>query len=164
MLIIMKKNSGFAMLEVLLALVILAIGVTGVYFLYQRIQASVKSDQVRNQIITLVTNFSALSSLRLTQDLKQGSDLINLFYSSNKLPDNYFNKSDQGSIQIVNPYGVLNFSNVSSNAFTMLVPVGSADAGQQIDMCNQVQSYIPTCTTNQGENKKFIQFTVTAGN
>lgn len=144
---LIKSNTrGFALLEVMLAVVIIAIATFGVYALYARSQQTVSLNQVKQQIIALSTTFSNLASAHVTQNVHGPQDLEALFYNSNQLSQQYFKISDEmKTILIVNPHGALSFTNVSPTGFTASIPTGTPNSDVQKDLCYQVSAYVSDC-------------------
>lgn len=159
------KYSGIALLEALLAIFIITIASIGVLYLYQRYQITSKMDGVRNQIIALQSTFSNLQQSRLTQGLSTSSDLVNLFYNSNKLPANYFKvDATANKVHLFNANGEVIFSQMSSNQFSATIPLNTTNpVYQQSSYCDALKDYLKSCTTGAGDDENSILITVYVG-
>ena len=77
-----KQQSGIALLEVLLAVIVMSFGLAGTYYIYNYIVTQQKNSHTSNQIISMVSVYSDLYSTHLTNDISTESELINTFYAS----------------------------------------------------------------------------------
>ena len=123
----MKKQLGFAMLDVLLAVIVVLLAFTGIYALFDRGVASNNMTQAQNQMIEMAGVFSDLSSAGLTNDLSSGSQLAYLFQNSQRLASRYF-YSTENSIGMQNSFGelVLIGDGITPYSFEAKVPLGCA--------------------------------------
>ncbi len=145
-----KKQSGFAMLEVMFAVVLLGLTILGAYYLYQSILTQQKNTRSINEITGISSIFDDLYNARLTDDISSESDLISALYNSQRLPNSYFS-DDSSNLKIVSSYGTLSFTKVSSTSFTTKVPVSENTDGAKNQICDGVADQVTSCTPNADE-------------
>lgn len=150
--IIKKKQSGFALLEVLLAVIVIAFSVGGSYYIYNYVLEQQKNSRTSNEIISMVSVYSSLYSSHLTSDIKTESDLINAFYASNRLSENFFIVSDGTVTKMTSAYGALSFSSITSTQFEVTVPVSDNSDGAKNQICDAVKNYVESCTYNSDDS------------
>jgi prepilin-type N-terminal cleavage/methylation domain-containing protein len=128
-----KKVRGFAMLEVVIALTLMAIASFGIYSFYSRGVEQNSQLQITNELLAMATAFTSLSNADLLSGISS-STLASAFYNSQDVPKQFFN--DDGDT-MVSPYGELSFGAASSVAFTVTVPVEKG-ATQDPGICKAV--------------------------
>jgi len=134
------------MLEVLLAVIVIAIASFGVYELYKSGSNQNTDTATANQLMQISSTYSNLISSSLTNNTTSSSALISLLQNSNQLSSNYFNTSS-GSTVMQSPYGALSFSNVTPISYDVEVPYSNKTLQQAEALFNQISSSY-SCISN----------------
>ena len=146
----MKKRhqQAFWLLEVVLAMFIAMITFVGVYRLYEQGRIRQLTQQAGEQVIAVANDYAQLYSASLTGSVNDEASLLSLLQQSNNLSLHYFHRDKENHLKMVNGFGDLNFSEVSSHRFTVSVPV---DKKQTNAFCAQIinQAYVTDCHDSQ---------------
>lgn len=145
---LMKKNRGFALLEVFLAIIAIVASAVGSYYLYNYVVEQQKNSRTSNEIISMVSVYSSLYASHLTGNIKNESDLVGALYASNRIANNYFIVSNGTASAMTSAYGPLSFENVTSSGFTSIVPVSKNTDGAKNQICDAVKNYVVSCSNN----------------
>lgn len=148
----MRKHSGFALLEVFLAVIVIVVSAAGSYYIYNYVLYQQKNSRTSNEIISMVSVYSSLYNSGLTSNVKTKADLINAFYASNRLAENFFTVSNGSATEMTSAYGTLSFQNISGTQFDAIVPVSNSSDGAKNQICNAVKNYVKSCTNNSNNS------------
>jgi Tfp pilus assembly protein PilE len=159
----MKRNMlGFVMLDLFLALVIIAIATFAVYRLYDTTQSNYSHSVAIQEIKDINNNFLALYANHLTDSIKDQDSFISTMYSSNQLSSNYFSTDANTKQQIINAFGVFTVTNASSSSATMIIPMGSTDKNIRQGYCDNLGKEI-ICKPDDGDSVSTITVTLQVG-
>lgn len=147
-----KNQTGFALMEVFLAVIVIVLSAVGSYYLYNYVLKQQKNSRTSNQIISMVSVYSNLYSSHLTGNIKTESDLISTFYASGRLSENFFILSNGSATAMTSAYGALSFNNISSTQFNVIVPVSANTDGAKNQICDAVKNYVKNCTKNNNSS------------
>lgn len=140
-----KHANGFTLLEVMLALLILALSGYGVYSLYRSTQSSYTHDQLVQQVATLSTTYQQLSQAHLTQGLKTADDFTQLMKNSMQLPATYFSIDEAGVSHLANSLGPIEVVTVSDNQVQFKFPVDVTSYSARQAYCEALKNYTAAC-------------------
>lgn len=147
---LMKRSQlGFAMLEVMLAVIVIVVASIGVFAMYRSSSNQTADTQIANQLMQIASTYSNLISASLTNSVTSQSSLISLLQNSGQLSSNYFSTgSGSSSSTVINSvYGALSFDNVSEVSYKVTVPYPGRNLQQAVAIFNQVSNSY-TCVTN----------------
>ena len=138
-----RKHSGFAMLEVLLAIVVMVMASAGGYMLFGSGSSQTQETQMTSELMQIASAYSNLSSANLTSSITSSSsqeDVTDLLYNSGQLATNYFSGSS-GSYALQSPYGAITVSDPSPVGFTLKFTFGSDKTSEQAQaLYNSIQN------------------------
>lgn len=156
-----KRNKGFSLLEVLLAVVVITIAGLGAYSLFDSGVKSNNLTQAEDEAIQIANVYTDLAS----SDLTSASDNIpELLQNSGRLPSQYFSTATGSGSSIVtmhNAFGTLAFTSETANSFSVVIPLGCLSAKSEVpknffnkvrDMysCQGSDTYSSSCLTPCG--------------
>jgi Tfp pilus assembly protein PilV len=119
----MKKQSGFSLFDVMLAIVVIVVASIGVYVLFEKGSSTNSLTNAENQMVQIAGVYSDLSAADLTNDVPT-TPIETLLYNSQRLSEQYFTVTDGTPSTMVNGFGLLTFSDTSPYGFTVAVPLG----------------------------------------
>lgn len=148
------KQMGFAILEVMLAVIVIGLSTGGGYLMYQYVLTQQKNDKTSNEIISMASVFSDLYLAHLTSTLATAADLVTLFSASDRFDPNFFKTTADSSLQMLSPYGPMAFTITSGptpgSAFSVTVPVSEDTDAAKNQVCDPVINYVKSCAKGSG--------------
>lgn len=154
-----KKNHGFALLDLFFALIVVGIATFSVYALYQSSKNSYNQQKSIQEIKDISTSFHDLYANHLTDSISDSSSFISALVSSQQLPSSYFS-NDQ--LNLINIYGSYTITNPSSSSVTMTIPMGSTDKNTRQGYCTALGAEI-NCKADEGDSASTITVVLQAG-
>jgi type II secretory pathway pseudopilin PulG len=144
----LKRQIGFALLEVFLAVIVISLAAFGVIELFSTSKNKTDINSLSTEVNAIASAFSKLSTQGLLNNVKSSDDLIKALNASQLLPASYFN--DSGNLITLRNSNIT-FASVSVNAFTINVPLDSiADFAKQICTSTNVFYNDNGCTPKNG--------------
>ena len=152
--IVQKHQSGFSLLEAMLAIVIVGIAGIGVYSLFNSGLGSYHITDASNEIVEVANVYTDLASADLTATITT-SNIVSTLKNSGRLSSKYF--SNDGT-SMINAFSSLNFTSANAYSFTVSVPLGELASGSTVPSqfysavkdqytCDGSHSYSDACVT-----------------
>ena len=126
-----KRNKGFSLLEVALALVVITVAGLGAYSLFDSGVKSSNITEAEDQAVQIANVYTDLASSNLTAGVTVET-LPALLQNSGRLSSKYF--SGTTTVQMNNAFGALDFSAAAptSYSFSVAIPLGCLPATSDI--------------------------------
>ena len=167
--------AGFAMLEVVLAIVLFSMVSVGVYNLFKSGLDTQNISTSASELNTIAYVYTNLSTSGLTSDLSSADGLTTLLFDSGKLSSDYFTTTtSEGSdgktsttTSMINAYGDLTFSSVSAYGFKVKIPLAldstDSDAQTLYSLIKNSYSCVNTdsdgyCEVTSGTGVNYVYF------
>lgn len=156
----MKKQSGFSLFDVMLAIIVIVVASIGVYALFERGSTTNSITQAEDQMVQIASVYSDLSAADLTNDVP-ATPIATLLYNSQRLSEQYFDLTGgTPPSDMVNGFGLLTFSEASSYGFTVMIPLGCVSTTVAQGFYNAVRDQY-SCTV--GGSTDYAECALTTG-
>lgn len=141
------KNKGFALLEVMLAVIAVMIVGIGVYSVFSSGVNNNDLTAAATEMVEVANIYTDLASADLTANVDETS-IVTLLQNSGRLSSSYFGSDEDSDGELepkmFNKFGELNFLSADSYSFVVDVPLGSREAPVD-QFCKQLQDSYSNC-------------------
>lgn len=156
-----RHQSGFSLLESMLAIVLVAVAGMGVYSLFHSGMDSYHLNDASQEMVEIANVFTDLASADLTGDIS-GTTMVTALYNSDRLSSRYFSNDGQ---TMLNPFSSLAFTAANPYSFSVNVPLGCLDADSNVpdQFCHAVEDLYAcgTVITSDSEGACMIYLPLT---
>lgn len=150
------KNKGFALLEVMLAVIAVMIVGIGVYSVFSSGVNNNDLTAAATEMVEVANVYTDLASTDLTSTVIDEDSIVTLLQNSGRLSSSYFgsavNAEGDSVPKMINKFGALYFSTVKPYYFVVDVPLGNR--GAPVDQfCSQLKDSYAQCMETPDETE-----------
>ena len=135
-----RCSSGFSMLEVMLAIIVIVVAGVGAYELFSSGLSKTNTADAEDEAVQIANVYTDLASSNLTTS---GNDIPTLLQKSGRISTKYFSTSGTGGddVQMYNAFGTLTFTDATPYSFTVQIPLGCSSGDVMSDSSLPGQFY-----------------------